>query len=334
MKSLSIQRRALIKWGALGALGVTAPGVRAQAQAQAWPTKPIRLIVPAPAGGGQDVAARALGERLGALLGQQIVVDNKPGAAGIIGTADLLKAPRDGTTFLMNLNSIASEVPHVIKMPFDPLTALKPVAEIARFGLVLAVNSQVPANDLAGFIAYARAQKGKISFASYSAGTVSHTLGLRLNKIAGLEMVHVPYKGSPPALVDLMGGQVQAMFDASSNVQPHIRSGKLKVLAATTAQRLPLMPEVPTFAELGYRDLTETGWVGIWSTPDTPAPIQAKMREAILKTLQDPKIREMFMGTFGWGMGSGATPEELDANLRAGSERQAAMLNSIGFKPE
>lgn len=304
------------------------------AVAQTWPDKPIRLIVPAPAGGGVDYAARALGERLTAQLGQQVIIDNKPGGAGIIGTADLLKSPRDGTTFMVTINGIASEIPHVVKMPFDPLTALRPVAELARFGLVLAAHPQVPANNLAEFITYARANKGKLNFASYTAGTVSHTLGLELNKLAGLDMLHVPYKGSPPALQDLMGGQVQVMFDASSNVAPHAKAGKLKVYATTAPQRLPSFPDTPTFTELGYKDLTEISWVGLWTTPDMPAAIQSKLREATLKALQDPKLREAFTTTMGWSMGSGATPDELQASLRAASARQAGLLQSIGFKAE
>ncbi len=330
MKKTLFQRRSLLSACTAVAMALTC----FSASAQSWPDKPIRLIVPAPPGGGQDAAARALGERLTAILGQPIVVDNKAGAAGIIGAAELLKSPRDGSTFLMHLNSIASEIPHVVKMPFDPMTTLRPIAEIARFSLVLAVNPQVPANDLASFVAHTKANKGKINFASYSAGTVSHTLGLGLNKYAGLDMQHVPYKGSPPALIDLVGGQVQAMFDVSSNVLPFSKAGKLKVLATTSAQRLPSMPDVPTFTELGYKELTEIGWVGIWTTPDVAAPIQNKMREAILKALQEPKLRELFTGTFGWTMGSGATPEELKANLQAGFERQAATLKAIGFKPE
>lgn len=304
------------------------------AQAQTWPDKPIRLIVPAPAGGGVDFAARALAERLVPLLGQQVFVENKPGAAGIIGTADLLKSPRDGSTFMVTINGIVSEIPHAVKMPFDPLATLRPVAELARYGLVLAANPLLPANDLAGFIVYAKANKGKINFASYSAGTASHTLGLELNKVAGLDMMHVPYKGSPPALQDLMGGQVQVMFDASSNVAPHAKAGKLKVYATTAPQRLPSMPDVPTFAELGYKDLTEVSWVGLWTTPDMPAAIQQKLREATLKALQDPKLRDAFTTSMGWSMGSGATPDELVASLRTASDRQAAMLKAIGFKPE
>ncbi len=328
-------RRRLLGRATLGiALGMTLGALSGMAAAQTWPQKPVRLIVPAPAGGGLDYAARQLGERLSPMLGQQVIVDNKPGAAGIIGAGDLLKSPRDGSNFMISINGLWSEIPHVVKMPFDPLVALRPLVEVARYAMVFAAHPQVPGNDLAGFLAHAKANKGKINFASYSAGTTSHTLGIELNKLAGLDMQHVPYKGSPPALQDLMGGQVQVMFDASSNVLPYAKAGRLKVLATTAPQRLATFPDVPTFAELGYKELTAISWVAILTTPDLPAPIQQAMRDATLKVLQDPKLRENFTTTVGWAMGSGATPEEMTASLRAESDRQAAMLKAIGFKSE
>lgn len=303
------------------------------AGAQTWPDKPIRLVVGAPPGGGVDFAARALAERLSPLLGQQVIVDNKPGGAGLIGAADLLKSPRDGATFMVQLNAIASEIPHAIKVPFDPMKSLRPLAELSRFGLVMAAHPQVPANTLPEFVKYAKANMGKVNYASYSAGTLSHTLGLELNKLAGLDMVHIAYKGSPPALQDLMGGQVQVSFDAASNVEPHAKSGRLKVYATTAPQRLPSLPDVPTFAELGYKDLTEVAWVGLWTTPDLPVAIQQKMREATLKALQEPKLREAYTRQ-GWVIGGNASPDELMASLKAASDKQAATLQAIGFKPE
>jgi tripartite-type tricarboxylate transporter receptor subunit TctC len=316
------------------ALGSTLCLLAQPVSAQTWPDKPIRLVVPAPPGSGLDQVSRILAERLSPALGQPVMVDNKPGGAGIIGAADVLKSPRDGSTFMVMINGFASEIPHIVKMPFEPLTSFRPVVELARYGLVFTINPQVPANDLASFITYAKANKGKVNFASYTAGTVSHTLGLELNKAAGLDMVHVPYKGSPPALQDLMGGQVQAMFDASSNVQPYSKAGRLKVLATTAPQRLATFPDVPTFAELGYKDLTVTAWAALWSAADVPPAIQQKMREATLKVLQDPKVRETFVTAMGWGLGSGATPEEMVVTLRGESDRQGAMLKAIGFKPE
>lgn len=315
------------------ALAAALAATAGTAAAQAWPEKPIRIVVGGPAGGTVDVSARLLAERLQQSLGQAVVVEDKPGAAGLLGAQDLLKSPHDGYTFMVQLSGIVSEVPHAMKVPFDPFKALRPLAELGSSGLVLVANPQVPANDVAGLVAYVKANKGRVSFASYSPGTVSHTLGAAFNKAAGTDMTHVPYRGSPPALQDLMSGAVQVMFDGAGNVQQYVKAGKLKALATTAPERLASMPEVPTFAELGYKGLTEVAWIGLWSTPDVPAAIQQKVREATLKALQDPKLRAGY-ATIGLKPGAGATPEELSAQLHAASERQAATLQAIGFRPE
>jgi tripartite-type tricarboxylate transporter receptor subunit TctC len=329
-KPLNASRRRLSGAALAGALLLAA----SMTGAQTWPDKPIRLVVGAPPGGTVDVAARGLAERLTPLLGQTVIVENKPGAAGLLGLQELLKSPRDGSTFMVQLNGLVSEVPHVVKTPVDPSKVLRPVAELGRTGLVLVGNAQqVPATDLKGALAWAKAQGSKVSYASYSAGSVSHTLGAELNKLAGLDMVHVPYKGSPPALQDLVGGQVQFMFDGPGNVAPFVKAGKLKVYATTSPTRMALMPEVPTFAELGYKDLTEAVWVGLWTTPDMASEIQARMREATLKALQDPKLREV-LANLGMGPAGSATPDELMAQLRTASDKQAATLLGIGFKPD
>ena len=302
-------------------------------QAQNYPEKTVRIVVGAPPGGASDVTARLLAEKMSPLLGQTVIIDNKPGAGGLLGIQELLKSPRDGYTLMVNISGVVSEVPHAIKVPFDPLKVLMPVAEMARGGLVLVTNTQTGAQDLDGFIKYVKANKGKTSFASYSAGTVSHTLGLELNKAAGLDMVHAGYKGSPPALQDLIGGSVQSLFDGAGNVLPHVKSGKLKALAVTSPQRMSLFPDAPTFAELGYKDLTEIVSIMLFTTPDVPAPIQAKVRDAAMKALQDAKLRETFT-TMGLAMGTSATPDELLAGLRSASDKQAARLKAIGFKIE
>lgn len=318
----------------LKAVGVTALLLAGwSVQAQNYPDKTVRIVVGAPPGGASDVTARMLAEKMSPLLGQTVIIDNKPGAGGLLGIQELLKSPRDGYTLMVNISGVVSEVPHAIKIPFDPLKVLMPVAEMARGGLVLVTNTQTGAQDLDGFIKYVKANKGKTSFASYSAGTVSHTLGLELNKAAGLDMVHAGYKGSPPALQDLIGGSVQSLFDGAGNVLPHVKSGKLKALAVTSPQRMSLFPDAPTFAELGYKDLTEIVSIMLFTTPDVPAPIQAKVRDAALKALQDPKLRETFT-TMGMAMGTSATPEELLAGLRFASDKQAARLKAIGFKIE
>jgi tripartite-type tricarboxylate transporter receptor subunit TctC len=322
-------RRTLV-WGAIAsAAALSCLG----AQAQTFPDKPMKIIVGAPAGGSADVIARTLGEGVSQLLGQPVIVDNKPGAAGLIGTQELLKAPRDGHTVMIAVNGLVSEIPHVMKLPFDPMKELRPVAELARTGLLMVASPQVPASDVKGVVAHIKANPGKISFASYSTGSMSHTLGLEFNKLMGTDMVHVGYRGSPPALVDVMGGTVPFMFDGPATSIPLVKGGKLKALAITAPQRMGLLPDVPTFAELGYKDLTEVVWMGLWTTPDVPTANQAKLRDAVLKVMQNPKVREQF-AALGLEMGSGATPDELSRGLRTASDKQAATLKAIGFKPE
>ncbi|MEY2683313.1 MAG: putative extra-cytoplasmic solute receptor [Pseudomonadota bacterium] len=307
--------------------------VCATAAAQTFPDKPLKIVVGAPAGGSADVIARSLGEGLSQLLGQPVVVDNKPGAAGLIGTQELLKAPRDGHTLMVAVNGLVSEIPHVMKLPFDPMKELKPVAELARTGLVFVAGPQVPASDVKGAVAHIKANPGKISYASYSTGSMSHTLGLEFNKLMGTDMVHVGYRGSPPALLDVMAGTTPFMFDGPATSIPLVKGGKVKALATTAPQRMGVLPDVPTFAELGYKDLTEVVWMGLWTTPDVPAANQAKVRDAVLKVLQTPKVREQFAG-LGLEMGTAATPDDLSRSLKAASDKQAALLKAIGFKPE
>lgn len=303
------------------------------AMAQSFPDKPIKIVVGAPAGGTADVLARVIGEGLTPMLGQPVIVDNKPGAAGIIGLQELLKSPRDGHTLMIAVNGIASEIPHVIKMPVDPLKELRPLVELSRTGLLMVGTPQFPANDLKSVIAHVKANPGKISFASYSTGTMSHTLGVQLNKLAGLDMVHVGYRGSPPALIDVMAGVVPLMFDGPATSIPLIKGGRIKAFATTAPTRLAVLPDVPTFAELGYKDMTEVLWMGLWTTPDVPAAAQTRIRDAVLKVLQQAKVREQFAG-LGMEPGTGATPEDLSRSLRAASERQSATLKAIGFRPE
>ncbi len=327
--TLKTSRRTLV-WGTIASVA-TLCGL--SAQAQTFPDKPMKIVVGAPAGGSADVIARTLGEGLSQLLGQPVIVDNKPGAAGLIGTQELLKAPRDGHTLMIAVNGLVSEIPHVMKLPFDPMKELRPVAELARTGLLLVASPQLGVSDVKGAVAHIKANPGKISYASYSTGSMSHTLGLEFNKHMGTDMVHVGYRGSPPALVDVMGGTVPYMFDGPATSIPLVKGGKLKALATTAPQRMAVLPDVPTFAELGVKDLTEVVWMGLWTTPDVPAANQAKVRDAVLKVMQNPKVREQFAG-LGLEMGSGATPDELARGLKAASDKQAALLKAIGFKPE
>ena len=303
------------------------------AQAQTWPDKPIRIVAPAPAGGSLDVIARILADAMQPGLGQPIIVDNKPGGLGMLGVNEMLAAPRDGHTVMVTLNGVVSEIPHLSKPRFDPFKDIKPIAQLARTGLLFVGGPQLQARTLKDVIAHVKANPGKVSFASYSTGTVSHTLGVELNALAGLDMLHVGYKGAPPALQDVMGGHVPLMFDGPVTSVPMVKAGKVKAFAVTTPERMPALPDVPIFAEQGFPDMTQIVWIGLWVASDVPAPVQARLRDAALKALQQPAVRER-VTALGMEPGLPATTDELAKSLRIAYERQASLLKSINFKPE
>lgn len=319
---------------ALGALaGAALLAAAPAALAQAWPSKPVRILIGAPPGGTADIVARLLAEGLQKEWGQPVIVEAKPGAAGMIAMQDFLGQPADGQTLLVSVNALVTEIPHVIKVRFDPFKDVKPVADLSRSGLVFVANGALPAKNVSELVAYAKANPGKLSYASYSAGTISHTMGLELNKAAGIDLNHVPYKGSPPALQDLAGGHVQLMFDGPATSIPMIKGGKIKALAVSGPKRNPALPEVPTFAEQGYPMLDEVAWMGLWIKPDVPADVQAKIRQATLKVMSQPAVQTR-LAELGSDLGSGATPEELSKSLRAASDKQGATLRALGVKPQ
>jgi len=322
-----LSRRSLVSAGALLSI---APGL---ALAQTWPSKPIRLVVAGPAGATADIVARLIAEPLSKELGQPVIVDNKPGAAGAIAIGDLLQSPRDGHTLLVGVNALVSEIPHIVKLRWDMFKEIKPIAELARGGLVFVGHPSLPANNLKELIAYAKANPGKLDYASYSPGTLSHVEGLLLNKAAGINMTHVGYKGSTPALTDVMGNHVPLMFDGLATSLPLIKAGKIKAFAVTSPKRAPQLPDVPTFHELGYPQLDAVAWMGLWCTPDVPAAIQSRVREATLKVLADPALKAR-MQEIGFEMGQTRSTEEMVKGLKADYDRVGGVLQAIGFKPE
>ena len=258
-------------------------GIAFSASCWAWPEKPIKLIVPAPAGGSMDVVARLLAQQLSVDLKQTVIVDNKAGAGGSIGIQALLQAPADGYTLMVTSNNVLVEIPHVMKTPYDPLKDVKPIATFARSGLVL-VSAPLPGvNDFKGLLAHLKTRQGKGSFASYSAGTSSHYAGLILNHKAGLDMQHVPFAGSPPALVQVMGGQIDMMFDGIATSLPQIRGGKLKAYGFTGKTRSPHLPDVPTMAELGYPEINAVGWLGVIASSALPEELSNQIGAAVRK---------------------------------------------------
>ena len=323
----SLTRRQLLAAAALTAL------VPLRALAQAFPSKPMRVIAAGPAGATADLIARLFTEPLAKELGQTAIVEPKPGAAGAIAVNDLLQSPHDGHTLLVGVNSLVSEIPHIVKLKIDMQQALRPLAELARGGLVLVANPSFPAKNLKELIASREGQPGQGQLASYSPGTLSHVLGLLLNKAAGIDLTHVGYKGSTPALTDVMGNHVPLMFDGIGTSLPLIKSGKIKAFAVSTPKRSPVLPDVPTFTELGYPKLEALAWMGLWCTPDVPAPVQARVREATLKVLTQPAVRERLL-ELGFDVGAPRSVDDIIAGLKADHDRVGAVLQSIGFKPE
>jgi len=329
-------RRRLFIFRLLGLSAATGAGelvaLRALAQGK-WPDKTVRIIAAGPAGGSADIVARLLGDQLSKQLGQPVIVDPRAGAGGVLAVNELSLAPHDGQTLLVGVDSLVSEITHILKLSVNMATELKPLAEVARGGLVLVGNAALPARTLPELIAYVKAHPGSVNFASYTAGTRSHVMGLLLNKAAGIDMTHVGYKGSTPALQDLMGGHVQLMFDGMATSLPLIKAGRIKAFGVSTPKRSPLLPEVPTFTELGYPQLETVAWMGLWVKPDTPVAVQAQIREAALKALASPSARERLQ-EIGFEPPQPRTPDELSASLKVDSERVGAILKSIGFKPE
>lgn len=329
----SVRRKLLAMASAMLLGGTAFAPAMAQSVAAPYPSKPVRIIVGFPAGGTSDVIARLLAEGLRAELGQTMVVDNKPGVAGGIAAMEMIGTPADGYTLMVSVSGLVSELPHFVKVRFDPFKDLLPLAELANGGLVLVSSAATPAKTLPELVAYLKTQQGKSSFASYSAGTISHTLGLQLNKAAGLDMAHAAYRGSPPALTDVIGGQISVMFDGTATSIPLIKGGKLRPYAVTSSERLAALPDVPTMSELGYGQMTDEVWVGLWGSPKLPPDIQNKVRAATAKVLTQPAVRTKLV-ELGLNPGSNASPATLLARLHKASDKQGALLRAAGITPQ
>jgi tripartite-type tricarboxylate transporter receptor subunit TctC len=274
----------------LAAGAAALPVVSRIAFAQAYPSRPVHLIVPFAPAGPSDILARLIGPWLSERLGQQFVIDNRPGGGGNIGTEAVVRAPADGYTLLIVGAWNAVNATFYDKLNYNFIRDIAPVASIIRTPFVMAVNPTVPAKTVPQFIAYAKASSGKINYASVGAGTSSHLTGELFKMMAGVEMVHVPYRGSTPALTDLLGGQVQVMFDATPSSLPHIRAGKLRPLAVTTATRTEILPDVPTVGEFvpGYE---ASVWWGVGAPKATSAEIVEKLKKEINAGLADPNMK-------------------------------------------
>ena len=287
----------------------------AQAPADRFPERPIRLIQPFPAGGGADVAARFVGQHLSERLGQTVVVDNRGGAGGAIGTELAARAPADGYTLLMSTASTIVINPLINKVPFDPLKDFDAIVSVSIVPLVLVVHPAVPAKTVRDFIALAKAQPGKINYASSGDGTISHLAGELFKVMTGVQMVHVPYRGGGPARNALIGGEVQANFGNLLATAPHAKAGQLRALAVSTAKRTLGMPEIPTFKEAGVPGYEVIQWSGIIAPRGVPAPRIARINTEVNRILAMPETIKFFMA--GGADAAGGTAQAFAAFIKA-----------------
>jgi tripartite-type tricarboxylate transporter receptor subunit TctC len=321
------RRHALRALGTLP-IALTLPGAFAQA---AFPDKPVRIVVPFAAGNTLDAALRQVAEVFKVNTGQQLLVDNKPGGAGIIAAQNVMAAQPDGYTLLLTNTSMLTINPHTFsKLPYDPEKSFRPVTNFLGSAMVMAVHASVPANNVKEFVAWAKANPGKVSYASFTAGNSSHFAGVILNQRAGIDMTHVPFNGTPPAVQNLVGGQVNAAFLPLLAVKPHMESGKVKVLAVTSPQRSALMPNVATFREQGYPDLDIYIWAAIAAPAGTPDPIIARLNTEFVRALKSQEIRDKWRAMDFETLPS--TPEEFTRFAQADSRRWAEAVKISGFK--
>ncbi len=301
------------------------------AWAQAYPTKPIRLVVPFPPGGATDILARNVAQKLTEAWGQQVIVDNRPGAGGNIGSELVAKSAPDGYTLEMGtVGTHAINASLYAKMPYDHVKDFVPVILVAGVPNVLVVNPSVPVNSVAELISYAKANPGKLNFASSGNGTSIHLSGELFKVMAGVQITHIPYKGSAPAMQDLLGGQVQLMFDNLPPSLPQIKAGKLKALAVTSATRAAALPDVPTMAEAGLPGFEASSWFGVLAPAGTPPAIVAKLNAEIGKWLASPEAKEKLLAL--GANAAGGTPEDFAKHIQAETAKWAKVVKESGAK--
>src|SRR5579884_452381 len=297
------------------------------ASAAEWPTRPVHLIVPYPPGGSTDVAARLIGQSLTRSLGQQIVVENKSGAGGIIGTQLAAQSAPDGYTVLVAPDFVTS-APHIFKMDFDPIRDLEPVIQISRQPVVLAVHPSLGVSTLAEFIALAKKQPG-MNFATSGVGSEQQIVAEWFAKLAGIKLVHVPYRGGGQAITDLVGGHIKVGSLGSTPLIPHYKAGALKLLAQSTAERSPSLPDVPTYQEAGVKGLVLDQWLGIFVPAGTPPEIVSRLAKETDRALHDATVRETLLKSAQEPIGG--TTEQFAKLVRSDYEKYAKLVKELGI---
>lgn len=300
--------------------------VAGAAHAQAWPSKPVSLVVPFPAGGTTDVLARALADKLTPALGQTVIVENKPGAGATIGADYVAKAKADGHTLLIGAvhHTIASSV--YKKLPYDFQKGFEPVTVIAMVPNVLVVNARTPAKNVNELVALIKAKPAEASYGSNGNGTAQHLIGTQFQQQTGTRLQHIPYKGSGPLATDLLGGQILMSFDTITPVLPHIKAGKLRPLAVTTAKRSPALPDVPTLQEAGLKDFDIGTWFGVLAPVGTPKPVLDRLSAEATKIIQSPDFRKR-MDDIG-AQPVGNSPAEMAAQIRSETDKFSLLVKA------
>ena len=301
--------------------------------AQAYPQKPIRLIVPFPPGGGNDIMARTIGQKLTESTGQAVVIDNRGGAGGNIGAETAARAVADGyTLFLGGVGSHGTNPGLQAKLPYDPIKDFAPITMIAAAPLLVVVHPSLPVKTIGELIQYAKTRPGQINFASSGTGSIAHLAPEMLNSMAKISLTHIPYKGTAPALVDLLGGQVQVMMNSAVSMLPLVRNGKLRGIATTGARRLTTLPEMPTVAESGVTGYEAASWYGILAPAQTPRPVIDTLNREIVAIMRRPELRERLIADGAEPVGN--TPEEFAAYIKRELPRWAAVIKAAGIRPD
>jgi len=314
---------------AIGALAMSA--AHAQSGAQNFPNRPLRLIIPMAAGGATDIFIRTIIPKLSETLGQQVVVDNRPGANGVIGDEMAVKAAPDGYTLMAN--SIAISInPSLYKLNYDITRDLQGVTRLGSIDLLLALHPSVPAKNVSELIAYAKANPGKLNYASFGIGSISHVAGEMFKQATGTQLVHVAYKSSPLAVQETIAGQTHMVVGGISYMLPQARSGRLRGIAITSLQRSPHAPDIPTAHESGLPNFDVNAWFGMWVPVAVPKPVLAKLYDAMSKTMNHPEVRPA-IEKFGYKIG-GETPDEFQKFVRSEVEKFGKVIKAAGIKPE
>jgi tripartite-type tricarboxylate transporter receptor subunit TctC len=301
------------------------------ANAQTWPAKTVRMVIPFPPGGTTDIVGRLASQKLGEALGQQVVPDNRPGAAGNIGTEAVAKAPPDGYTLLTAPGSTLTIHPSLYaKLPFDPVKDFAPVTIVAAVPNALVVHPSLPVRSVKELIAFAKARPDQLNYASTGAGQSTH-LSMELFKTtAGVRIVHVPYKGSAPAVTDLLGGHVSLMFDNMPSALPHVKAGKIRALAVSTLKRSPVAPEIPTVAEAALPGFEVSVWFAVLAPAGTPRPIVDRLNQVLVKALQAQDVRERLLTQGAEPIGG--TPEAFTAQMKTDLVKWAKVVKDANIR--